>query len=678
MSSLVPVSSSMYRVLVADVLPFEHPVFFNNRYFVRLLKSLHVEMDESSRLFSCKAFEGKKKDTVEAFLEYIQNSGQKNTECYQYEISKDDDDENRTMRKLTIIHPYDQIKMAYFYKKYQSIILDFCSRSNFSLRYPYKVATHHRKDKGYPHYISDEEKVVEPDEGQRHYFAYRRFKNINNFYESFEFLNAERSYSCMQKLDIKHCFDNIHPDILAKALYDTDINSCQQTIAADFGNLMKNFKAKGDGIIIGPEFSRLFSEILMQRIDNIVEKRMRARGYNNKRDYTFYRYVDDGFLFYDEEEVRGFFEYIYTIVLREYGLSLNKKASKYINYGYRPFLEGITAAKIGIRQLVKETFANRLNTLQGILNAQIQAIQSPLFLDYQNFISKVRAIVFEHGILFKDITTFTLGQIKVRVEELLKNYNGLLKEYTNAENFDSVSEITNKAIKKYYTDFEEFSSNLTEALFYLASCDLRMSTTVKVIAILNRIQLFVRGKYKYENYLSSVKFPSEIIDDLDSKITLELTKIFKNSRIARRYPLEALNFLELEKKMGDKNKVSPKILFDYVKDIKCDFNFFTIFEILHFTRLDSKYSDVNELAIDWLTPRLEREATNTEDFYSQLEFLSLYSSLTERAQKKLKDNVSKFDKKVVQFVKTQRHMFINWDKYDLFSELGNLNSEEVY
>lgn len=677
MSSLVPVSSSMYRMLVADVLPYEHPVFFNNRYFVRLLKSLRVEMDDEGNLVSKKKLDGRKKQMVDAFLAFLQKSGENNKECFQYEIAKDDDGENKRMRKLTLIHPYDQIKMAYFYKKYHSVILDFCNRSHFSLRYPYKVATHHRKDKGYPHYISDETADKELDEGQRHYFAYRIFKNINAFYESFDFLNAERSYTHMQKLDIKHCFDNISPDILAKTLYGETIDHCQQTIASDFCSLMRSYHSK-NGIVIGPEFSRLFAEMLMQKIDCIIEKEMATRGYQNKKDYIFYRYVDDGFLFYDDDNVRGDFEYVYSIILRKYGLTINKKAGKYKCYDHRPFVEGISVAKISIKTLAKDAFTNRLTTLQGLLNTQRKIAQSPLFLNYQSFVSSIRSIVYENGIHFKDIAAYTLAQIKIRFEELLREYNGLLREYTAAEYFDSLSVETERTIIKYYDDFNEFASNLIESLFYLVSCDLRMSTTMKVITIINRLQLFVRGKFKYENGLKSVKFPSNRIDDVDDKITIEISKLLKDSHVARRYPLEAMNLLELEKKMSPKCRLSPKILTDYVHNLKADLNFFTIFELLHFTRLDQKYNDVNDIALEWLTPRLNKGADNTEDFYAQLEFLSLFSSSSSQCQERYKDKVSNFNKDIVDFTKSQRHLFINWEKYDLFSELDNLNSEEVY
>ena len=38
MGKLIHISRSQYRVLVSDVLPYERPLFFTNRFFARFLK----------------------------------------------------------------------------------------------------------------------------------------------------------------------------------------------------------------------------------------------------------------------------------------------------------------------------------------------------------------------------------------------------------------------------------------------------------------------------------------------------------------------------------------------------------------------------------------------------------------------------------------------------------------
>lgn len=46
MSKLLRVSKSKYRVVISDVLPYERPVFYSNRFFARFLKYYGIEVEE--------------------------------------------------------------------------------------------------------------------------------------------------------------------------------------------------------------------------------------------------------------------------------------------------------------------------------------------------------------------------------------------------------------------------------------------------------------------------------------------------------------------------------------------------------------------------------------------------------------------------------------------------------
>ena len=53
------------------------------------------------------------------------------------------------------------------------------------------------------------------------------------------------------------------------------------------------------GIPIGSEFSRIFAEIIFQRIDNNIMQEINKRFEQHKFiDYRIYRYVDDFFIVY--------------------------------------------------------------------------------------------------------------------------------------------------------------------------------------------------------------------------------------------------------------------------------------------------------------------------------------------------------------------------------------------
>jgi hypothetical protein len=60
-----------------------------------------------------------------------------------------------------------------------------------------------------------------------------------------------------------------------------------------------------NGIVIGPEISRIFAEILLQQIDFAVYKILDRSKIKHKIHYEVFRYVDDFFLFYNEEEIKN-------------------------------------------------------------------------------------------------------------------------------------------------------------------------------------------------------------------------------------------------------------------------------------------------------------------------------------------------------------------------------------
>lgn len=384
MSKFLHVSNSKYRTVISEILPYEHPVFFTNRYFARFLKYYGVKVEEGVLV----ATHNTNDMGLKLFLDIMGGKKGVQRPCFQYSITKDGHEKGR---RLTIVHPYHQVQMAEFYDRYKTILIELCQRSNFSIRFPYKVATYQKKQKGYHKIMSDDAKPVDTRESLKHFFAYKYYKNINFFYDDYRFLKAEKKFCGMVKLDLKHCFENIEPEQLSTALFDLPMNDCDGTIASNFYNLQMDFQNKEDGIVIGPEFSRLYAELILQRIDKNIEKDFEKHEIHRNADYIFYRYVDDGFLFYNDEKIKDNFLNVYTDRLNEYGQSINE--AKIIELSGRPFMEPISSVKIQLLQIVDEHFQNRLETFKGFMKSRDKNIDTPVHIDYKDFINKVRSVM---------------------------------------------------------------------------------------------------------------------------------------------------------------------------------------------------------------------------------------------------------------------------------------------
>ena len=297
MSKILHVSNSKYRAVISEMLPYERPVFFTNRFFARFLKYYGIRTKDDSLV----ATRHEEEAGLKEFLLILGGQNGALRTCFQYNISKDGHEDGRC---LSVIHPFHQVKMVEFYDKYKMLLIDFCQRSHFSVRYPYKVADFQKKQKGYHKLYSDDAEPIDTHESLKHFFAYKQYRNINFFYGDYRFLRAEKKFRKMTKLDLEHCFENISPELLAEAMFGHDVNECLGSMAFEFCQLQKDFLNTKTGIVIGPEFSRIYAEIILQRIDLTTERQLEKNGIKRNIDYIFYRYVDDGFLFYNDSSIK--------------------------------------------------------------------------------------------------------------------------------------------------------------------------------------------------------------------------------------------------------------------------------------------------------------------------------------------------------------------------------------
>lgn len=112
------------RVVLSDVLPYEVPLIFSNRYFYKLLNK-RKKAQKNPKL---------KKDKFKAYSE-IENllfSTTKSSQPFRFKIKHNETD----FRELNIIHPNNQKAVSDFYEKYNSLILYYSSISQFSIRKP--------------------------------------------------------------------------------------------------------------------------------------------------------------------------------------------------------------------------------------------------------------------------------------------------------------------------------------------------------------------------------------------------------------------------------------------------------------------------------------------------------------------------------------------------------------
>lgn len=384
------------RVLLSDVLPYELPIIMSNRMLYRFCvknkvtyciqnkvlrwdKNINMESFEIVKLLFGFALNGnvKREDGEASLSEY-------STIPFTFHILHKETE----FRSLSIVHPALQIRMVDFYDVFKHLILHYCGLSNYSLRYPSKVASFfYYKDKLHNSLLGVKKDTIElffnEYENLKTFFSYKKYNQIYKFYDDYRFQRAEKRFEHLLKFDLQRCFDSIYTHSIAwatqggKDVYKRYFKGRDNTsFGGIFDTLMQRLNYnETHGILIGPEFSRIFAEIILQHIDRIAEYCLKNKGYINGEDYQIYRYVDDYFLFYNDDKVKIEILQLFHKLLDEYKLKIS--GEKTVDYS-RPFITNISRAKLRIDNLINRWFKFRVSSVEESeeLESEIEAKDS--------------------------------------------------------------------------------------------------------------------------------------------------------------------------------------------------------------------------------------------------------------------------------------------------------------
>lgn len=324
------------RALLADVLPFEVPIIFTNDFFFASTLPLRGDPQTGQAIALLREAPGF-------------------TIPYNYNIIKD---RGRTTQ-LSIIHPVMQLKWATFIDNYAETIIAYCNKTESSLRHPFAMVSQHTSAPlereatardGLPHELLEES--ASDFSRMASYFRLRRFNILAKFFDSAEMIDLERRYSHMLSLDISKCFYNIYTHSISWAVKTKAFAKSQLkafTFEAEFDRLMQkaNYN-ETNGIVVGPEISRIFAEIIFQAIDKSLHERLSESPLSDGA-VVIRRYVDDYFIFGNSDADIELVERILAELLAEYKLYLNVEKR---SVALRPFVSPISRLKREMADIV--------------------------------------------------------------------------------------------------------------------------------------------------------------------------------------------------------------------------------------------------------------------------------------------------------------------------------------
>ena len=373
------------RTVLSDTLPYETPLIFSN---IGLYKYIT----------------GNKKIDI---IEFIINK-KSFTKPYEFKVKNKPNRE----RTISVMHPSIQLRIANLYKNYSQLIIYLCTRSKISLRAPKEISTKYIRKSGFIKstntQISQEEV---PLETASTFFVNKKFDFLYKFYLSRDFESLEKRFLKYVSVDIQQCFPSIYTHSIAWAIKGKSFskdNKDAMSFERQIDQIMQHANHnETHGILVGSEFSRIFAEIILQKIDCNIVERLSCTDLTFDRDYSIRRYVDDYFIFYNDEAI---FQQVLSniiICLEEYKLFINESKT---TLHERPFITIESIAKIKISEFIKDTFSS----IDIILGSD-----TPYSVKSSSIISRFKMIIKECGVELHKILGYSLSKISTELSRLV-------------------------------------------------------------------------------------------------------------------------------------------------------------------------------------------------------------------------------------------------------------------
>lgn len=530
----VKISKNDYlRVILTETLPYEVPITFSNEGF-------YLHLTNSSEL------KDKSVNFINKFFEYKDY-----TQPYNYRINKNSD----SKRLLSVPHPAIQIQISNLYEKYDSLLSELCKRSPVSLRAPSKVASRYYEKELVKYEAPAKAMSVEVENRgfdsnsvyASSYFTYKKYNFLYKFYDSYESHRIEKKFEHLTRFDISKCFHNIYIPTLSWAIKNKAFSkkySNNFSFEGLFQKIMINANdLDSSGIIVGPEFSRIFAEIILQDIDRNIIKRLKEE--NNlvfDSDYTLRRYVDDYFLYTKNKSIPMAIFPLIKDELEKYKLFINESKTEYHEV---PFITGLTIAKMDCKELVS-------NTYDEFIRDDPSSFDDEKFLFFSgfpgsksnSFIKNIKRIVKVNDVNYESLTGYTLSEIRRHLNKLIQDERII----------EAVRKGNSMSIQKLILMTIEIS-------FFIYNMDIRVRTTyiiTQMIVFLNKLAAI--GSIEFQDEISkklydeSVLLISKMKDKGKANSIETLNLLIGISTNIRRYPInesKLLNLFNLQKNQDD-------------------------------------------------------------------------------------------------------------------------------
>ncbi|MEO5352006.1 MAG: RNA-directed DNA polymerase [Magnetococcus sp. XQGC-1] len=637
-----------------ETLPFETPIIFSNNGLYNQASSQSIPPHSIEEILF--------RDLL------VNNENNKYEIPYLYKVRKSQTE----YRRLGLLHPASQWRIMNFYKKYEHLMLYYCSHSPASIRSPYRIAgSFFYKSHDYDIYkyrtgVVSMSKLENITKHSPSFFSYRGYDRLHKFFKSIDYMNLEKKYLFMRSIDVSKCFDSIYTHSMSWALrgkeFSKNYKHISTVFAHEFDRLMSCANhGETNGIVIGPEVSRIFAEIILQCIDVNVIGLLQKEKLKFDIDYCFRRYVDNIYIFSKTEQDCNKIQRCYSDVLMSFNLHVN--TAKTINLT-RPFVtikSRLVEEAINITKSFIDKFLKNDKKQNKIIPKKIYS-PSALAISY---IESIKTICSHNDVGYDDVSGYLIAVFTERVKKLIL-----------------INVVNDDMEQKNYRDSIFVMLDILYFLYHVSpsvSASYRLSMSVILI-----IRFVSKNLKMYEDTVKQRIFELTVflIDNITNN---------NDNQVEGFIPIEEINILLSVRELDNapiRNYCFPEPILRRLFTEACKPSYFSIVSCLFYIGSESQYDGLREEMIEHAEKKLSELSDikiNCEQAHLLLDLINCpyipddnKKEWLRRAFNALKKTPKNNDIMFFLQSKTKASACVNWTGIDLLVAIEKKELTRVY
>lgn len=578
------------RALLTDTTPADVPIIFSN---AGLYINSHIVKNNKNNI---------KTKMVKYLYEILirpeldndwtvedRNRLQKSkSEPFKYKIIKNE----FRLRTLSLVHPRSQMNYLEIYRENSDMLLSLCDKNNFSIRSPIRICNSFYLNKKEKEVLQGSYKevridTIEEELYKKHsssFYSYKGYDRIYKFYTSPFYRELEAKFSYMFMLDVANCFDSIYTHTVSWASKNKDYIKDGRTnwsnqFAQKLDTIMQRSNAnETNGIPIGSEFSRIFSEIIFQDIDTNIEKELDiVYSLYNGNDYQILRYVDDYIVFGMTDEICKTVSAVVSDRLSDYNLYINdEKTSKFVRPFFTEKSQTIVALTRCLNYFESKLFQEKYLKNREYLNNKIY--KKDRFMN--KFMDEVRLVVKSNSNSgYSQVSSYLVSFFTKRISYCIDCYDKYMANEGSNEIFISNIEL------------------MIELTFFYYKVYPTINASSKVAKVVISLLDFLESNAELKIYSPRIK--SLVVNTIKG---LSFDR-YKNERRKGYISIEKLNVVLITSNFGDHFRLPPDYFEGLIKS--SDYlNYFEIISLLYYFKNHSEYLGIKNKVINIAMSRL--------------------------------------------------------------------------